>query len=288
MGLNLRVMGQDKPTDFSSLSHYTERAEEVTALIVYGDLVILLNFVVDLCLLIGANRLCGHRCQWKRVLLAAGLGSIYAAACLFSGFSFLGNLFWRSVVLVGMSIIAFGASTTALRRGILFVILSMALGGIAIGVGKGGFWSILASAGLVCLLCLVGFREPAGQTRYVPVTLKYQGRQLSITALLDTGNLLRDPITGESVLLVGGDVAFLLAGLTEDLLSDPIKAVAGGTISGGRLIPYRGVGQGKGMLLGLSLDEVWVDGKKTGRVVAFAPDVLSKGRAYQALTGGVL
>ena len=257
-------------------------------MVVYADLAIVLNFIVDLCLMLGANRLCGHGSGWKRALPAAALGSVYAAVCLLPGFGFLGNFLWRIVILIVMSFIAFGGNFGALQRGIVFVLLSMALGGIALGIDTSGFLGLAAAAGIVCLLCFAGFRFPLGKSRFVPVTLCYHGKKLSLTALLDTGNLLHDPISGQPILLVGADVGMQIPGLTPKLLADPVTAMTDGSLPGARLIPYRSVGKSGGMLLALRMDEVWIDEKRAGDLVAFAPDILCGSQTYQALTGGVV
>ncbi|MBE6960723.1 MAG: hypothetical protein E7448_08405 [Ruminococcaceae bacterium] len=257
-------------------------------MVLFADLAILLNFAVDLCLLLGTNRLCGYDACWKRALPAAVLGGIYGMLCILPGMRFLGNFLWRIVILAIMSVIAFGSTVSGLRRGIVFVFLSMALGGVAMLMGQGGFWGIMASAAVVCILCFAGFRMPIGQTRYVPVQLVYRGKRREVTAMLDTGNLLRDPLTGQLILLLGADVGRSLAGLTELDLTDPVGAVQGQKLPGARLIPYRTVSKGSGMLLALYLDEVWVNGRQVSRLVAFAPDVLCRESSYQALVGGVL
>ena len=257
-------------------------------MVVYADLAILLNFGVDLCLLLGTNRLCGYGTSWKRVLPAAILGSLYGGACLLPGMRFLGNLLWRILILAIMSVIAFGPTVGGLRRGVLFVFLSMALGGVALGIGECGFWGLIASAAVLCALCFAGFRLPLGQQRYVQVRLVYRGKCRAVTAMLDTGNLLRDPLTGQQILLLGADIGRSLVGLTDQELKDPISAVKSNRFPGARLIPYRTVSQGSGMLLALRLDEVWTSGRQVGRLVAFAPDVLCTEGSYQALVGGVL
>ena len=144
---NLRSYGQENATDFFVSWGYTD-GKEVAHMVVYADLAIILNFAVDLCLLLGTNRLSGYGTSWKRVLPAAVLGSVYGAACLLPGMQFMGNMLWRVVILILMSLIAFGATVSGLRRGILFVFLSMALGGIALGIGKSGFWGIVAFVGI--------------------------------------------------------------------------------------------------------------------------------------------
>ena len=64
---------------------------------VYLDLVMGLNFAVDLLLLLGTNRLAGFSSEGKRVIGAAALGSVYSGACLLQGFRFLGSTLWRTV-----------------------------------------------------------------------------------------------------------------------------------------------------------------------------------------------
>ena len=66
---------------------------------VYVDIVILLNFLVDLLLLLGTNRMAGFPLEVGRASAAAVLGGIYGGACLIPGFQFLGNFLWRSVSL---------------------------------------------------------------------------------------------------------------------------------------------------------------------------------------------
>ena len=90
---------------------------------VYLDLVMVLNFAVDLLLLMGANGLSGFPTVFGRCIAAAAVGGIYGGICMLPGFAFLGSTWWRLVILAGMSVLAFGWDGSALRRGILFVLL---------------------------------------------------------------------------------------------------------------------------------------------------------------------
>ena len=256
-------------------------------MIVYLDAVALLNFLVDFLLLLGTNRLCGYPPLWGRSALAAALGGIYGAVCLLPGMGFLGNTLWRCVSLGLMSWIAFGISKSALRRAVIFVLLCMALGGIAQGFGIGGAASVIASAAAVCMMCFFGFRDRPGSVSYVPVELSYGNKQLRLTALCDTGNTLTDPITGRSVLVVGAEVAQQLTGLTQQQLRSPVSAVTQASIPGLRLIPYRTVSQPSGMLLALRFPRVRIGSWQGSSLVAFAPEKLCDDGQYQALTGGV-
>lgn len=253
---------------------------------VYLDLVMGLNFVVDLLLLMGTNGLSGFPASPGRSAAAAVLGGIYGGVCLLPGFRFLGNTVWRVIFLALMAMIAFGWNRSAIRRGAVFVLLSMALGGIAVGIGKGGMGAVIASAGGICLLCLLGFRDKIGTKKMLRVCLTRSGKKRCITALYDTGNHLRDPISGQPVMVVGAQIAGDLLGLTEEQLSAPVETMASAAIPGLRLIPYRAVGQPGGMLLAMRLDEVTVDGKEGNALVAFAPQRIGN-EGYQALAGGI-
>ena len=256
-------------------------------MVVYLDLVVLLNFLVDALLLTGANRLTGHPSSWRRCTLAAAVGGIYAGLCMIPECRFLGNLLWRMVSLGAMVVIAYGCNGSALRRGMIFVLLSMALGGIALGMGSGNFFSIVLAATVVALLGAIGLKMPLGAQKYQPVELSWRGQKIKLTALIDTGNTLRDPITGGSVLVVGMDVGRKL-GFSREAICDPIAVLAANPIPGARLIPYRAVGRSGGMLLMVRLEEVRLNGQVISPMVAFAPDEIGRNGEYQALAGGIV
>lgn len=252
---------------------------------VYLDVVMVLNFLVDLLLLLGAGRLCGIRTKRKRALLASAIGSVYAGICLLPGFAFLGNLFWRLIFLFLMVLIAYGYSKSALRRGAVFMFLSLALGGAAYGMGNGGFVGLICAGGIICLLCGFGLRKPVGSAAYLPIELTYGKKHLSLTALQDTGNTLRDPITGGQVLVIGADAAQKLTGLTQQQLQRPVESL--GQLPGLRLIPYHTVGSPGNFLLALRIPKVKIGAWEGSTLVAFAPERIGADGAYQALTGGL-
>ena len=253
---------------------------------IYMDLIVLLNFAVDLLLLLATNRLCGYPMAFLRSACAAVIGAMYAGLCILPDFHFLSNALWRVLLLCIISITAFGCNRSTLRCGLLFIFLSMALGGVAACIGKGGFLEIIVSAATMAALCRVGFTGGIQRKTYVPVELSYGGKIKKLIALRDTGNLLKDPITGQSVLVVGPEIAWDIAGLTPQQLAQPVETVGQSAKPGLRLIPYRSVGQSCGMLLAINFDSVKIAGVQCGRLVAFMPNGFGAGSEYQALTGG--
>lgn len=254
---------------------------------VYLDLVMGLNFLVDFLLLMGTNRLSGFPAAPGRCALAAALGGVYSGACLLPGFSFLGNPLWRIVSLMIMLLLCFGLNRSALTRGLIFWILSMALGGMAMSFGRGEAASLALWAVVLWLMCRFAFRENPGIREYIPLQITYGEKTVSVLALHDTGNTLKDPITSEQVLVLAGEAACRLTGLTIRQLQSPLETMAARALPGLRLIPYRAVG-GSGMLLGMRFQDVRIGSKRRSAIVAFAPEGLGKDQMYQALTGGVL
>jgi hypothetical protein len=253
----------------------------------YLETVILLNFAVDLLLLAGSSRLSGFPVGWGTAILGAALGGIYAGCCMLPGFQFLGNFLWRCVSLGLMGTIAFGMSLSGLRRSLVFSLLSMALGGIALCMGTGGVTGLVAG-GAVLLVCCLGFRFPPGSREYVPVELPHGDKCQRLLALRDTGNMLRDPITGQAVLVVDADAGETLLGLTPRQLCDPVAAVASAGVPGLRLLPYRSLGSPKGMLAAIRLENTKIGDFQGSALVAFAPQKLDSEGIYRGLTGGIV
>lgn len=256
-------------------------------MIVYLDLVILLNIVVDFLLLISTNRLTGFPVGITRCLTGAVIGGVYSGLCLLPGLVFLQKWYWCIVVLAGITIVSFGWRFSTVRRGALFVLLSMTLGGITAGMDSVNMIPLILAGIAVVLLCTVGAADPLRGTKYVRAELIWKGERYDLTALVDTGNTLKDPISGSQVLVVNPQIASRLFQFTQKQLCDPVATIQKSSIPGLRLIPYRSVGCPNGMLLGVSMDSVLINGQPSGKLIAFSPEDFGTDCCYQALTGGV-
>ena len=248
----------------------------------YGFSVFLFSFFVHVLIIMGTNQLFSCRSTLKNTIFAALLGSTYSGVCLLAQRSFWGEPRLRILCLVVMALIAFGFTCKSLPRGIVFVALSLAAGSVVQPSKNLNPWLLLMLSVGVLFYSLSG--QPIGKA-YIPVELSYGKNKLCLTALRDTGNTLRDPVTGKPVLILGADVAEKLTGLSSQQLRQPVETM--GKLPGLRLIPYKSIG-GSGLLLALHMPNVRIGTWHGSGLVAFAPEVLNINGTYQALTGGMV
>lgn len=248
----------------------------------YGWIVGMLSFLVNFLLILCANHLCDRPPDGIRGACAALLSGVQAGCCMLHGFSFLGDGIWR-VVFSGLTVwIAFGFSVSGWKAGGLYLLLRAALQVIT----ADGAWSMILAAVVMFLLCVLGRRHAAPTC--VPVTITHGGRTLHLIALVDTGNTLKDPITGASVLVVDGQAGWQLLSLGNEQLAHPLETMVTAKIPGLRLIPYSAVGQLSGLLLGMKVDQLIINGNPSDAIVAFAPQRIGAGSGFRALAGGMV
>ena len=282
--------------------------------VIYVDTLFFLNTLVDYLLLLAAARLAGEPLRRWRFALGAALGGLYAVAIFLPGLGFLSHPLCRLASVVLMMLVSYGGSRRLLRQGVLFVARTFAFGGgvVAIGLmggtglslGKGVFYSaldlkvVLLSAavcyGVLTLVFQRLARHSATSGELVNIKLYLGENTADLTALVDTGNTLTDPVSGQPVVVAEGERLGQLfpQGKRPSLvdLRNPTGALTrlgtGEWKSRFRLLPYRSVGVDHGLLLAVRVDRMELDGQRIGpMLVALSPTSVSDGGGYQALIG---
>lgn len=245
----------------------------------YFFLVGILGTLVNFLLALGAAQLSGCPLRWNRLLIAALIGGLQVGLCVFSRFRFLSDVHWRLMSLLIMAFLAFGWDLGGLMPGAVFVLLRLAMD----GVSDGGLWPAILFGALILLLCRARDDQHGN---FAGITILHKDHKVEVTALLDTGNTLTDPISGDPVLVVSSDVAYQLLQLRQEDLASPLETLARQLVPGLRLIPYTAIGVPGGMLLGIRPEQVSVNGEDKRYILAFAPQRIGQGKGYQALAGG--
>lgn len=282
--------------------------------VVYIDSVFFLNAAMDYLLCLVTARLAGITLRRVRYALAALAGGVYAAASFFPGCGFLAAGPVKLAAGILMALIAYGREEHLLRLILLLFGLSCAMAGCVLALGllagsaipsvHGVFYTdvdgkvLLVSAGAADLVLTVVFRAAARhgmRGELLPVRLSVGGRAAELTALWDTGSSLREPVSGQPVLVTApGMLDGVLPGeirrlLTPEALSEPASLVEplrrAAPELRPRLLPYRAVGTRSGLLLAIRTDWVEIGGRRCmDAPAALSPTALGAG--YGALWGG--
>lgn len=261
--------------------------------VVYVDQVLLGNMVMDYVILLAASRCAQIKVPNWRLWVGAVLGGLYSLVIFVPGFElFLGV---SAKILVSLLMIAVTFAPQPMKKLFtclgFFYLVSFTLGGAVLGFSyfmqsnpvfadnvreilpilSRYFWPGMAFALVTCWLGSRLWRQTVRRrlTRdlfHVPLLIRLWGRSVKVEALLDTGNQLSDPITGDPVIVVEYEVL-------KDLLPGPIAKLFEvedeldfngviGALSGTpwasrfRLVPFQSLGQDNGMLMGFRPDRL--------------------------------
>ena len=233
--------------------------------------------IVDILLLSASCQMVGIHPGRLRIFIGALTGGLMMGFGIAFAIPFQSHILWRICMLLVSAMATFGFRRPALWAILLFLLLHLSLGNLT-GTGNAMLSTILGAIGIALACTLVKNRSSL-----VEVSLSYQGKTLRFTARHDTGNELRDPVTGEGVLVVSQTIARKLTGLSEEAFSHPVESMT--LLPGLRLIPYQTVAN-TGFLLAMRIPEAKIGNRQGSVIVAFSPQNL--GRNYEALTGGML
>lgn len=278
-------------------------------MVVYLDRVFLLNLLLDYLLLLAAAQLSGRTLHRLRLLACAAGGGAYAVLTFLPGCGFLRTPLCQLAVGSIIALCAYGGRG---RPALLFLLLSGGLAGfvLALGLWAGSptgllgrvyrgevSWPLLLGAALgfyVLLRLLLGQGARHGGGELLKITISVCGRKQTVTALYDTGNTLRDPVSGRPALVLERnaaeelwppEVAAVLASPLppEEKMARLHRQGAAVTFS---LLPFRSVGTPAGLLLAARSDYIEINGRRYPRTpVALSEHPVSDGGGYHALWG---
>ena len=220
--------------------------------------------------------------KFKRQIIGSVVSGIYIFLCMITDSKILCSWYFYLANTILTAWLFFGGKKRCITGIVAFIMLYLALGGICIG-REAVMSLIIGTTGI----CFIGFLVNFGYGReYLHVKFKYNSQYYELEAMRDTGNMLKDPITGQPVLIVAANIAQELTGLSADQLRSPIEAVS--VLAGSRLIPYKTIGQSGSFLLGSYVQFLEIDGWQGSGVIAFSPEIFGSKGTYQALMGGTL
>lgn len=210
---------------------------------VYVDLLFLINFSMDYVCLYACAKVMKRKIRFVRLILSAALGGIYSVISVFLPFGAVIGTAADALFCLIICAIAFSEKgrrlSSTLLCGFLFVGISMMMGGIMTaifnalnrldlpldsidgdGISTYLFAIIAAVAGIITLRSGAIIAKRA-DIKECTLILTVSGKTKEIFALSDSGNLVKDPLSGKSVVLIDRNIMAELADLTifDDFLS---------------------------------------------------------------------
>lgn len=275
-------------------------------MIVYGDLLFLINFSMDFLCFYFTCLLLHKKLPTLRACISSAVGGVYSVAALFLVLDRPLALALDVLVMVLMCLAVLSERGLTPARFflacVLYFIVSATLGGVmtalfsffngaglsdignasgsvANGGGEGidaWIFALLAVCASVLTLCGGRIFRSASHERTVTLEIGGNGRAATLRALVDSGNLACEPISGKSIIFAN------IGSCRELVPTELFDAISGGetpesllAVLGVRLVPSSGIG-GRVLLPALRFPELYVrTGRRKKRLdayVALVPD----------------
>ena len=239
---------------------------------IYIDIILLINFIIDLLLLLSVSFLLKRRASLTRIIISSSIGSLSTLLLFVIHNNFL-LLIYKLLISIIMIIIAFKYNNFHYFKDnlIYLYIISIVLGGtiylINNQISSINNGLIFTSNNLKINLFLLIIITPIIIYKYLKTTKNYQitysnyydidiyYNDLCIkgTAFLDTGNNLKDPYFKRPIILIN-----------KELINEPVKTF---------LVPYSVVNNQKGLLEVFSPKKIIVNNKKCKKTLLGLSDI---------------
>lgn len=257
-----------------------------------------------------------------RIIIASGIGSIYAITTYVTELHIYTSIISKVILSIIMVYVSFNPQSIKklFKQVFIFYLTSFVFGGVALyliyvikpqnalirnGMFVGDYVLKVIFLGAIVAFIIIKIAIKIIKTKinskdmYCNIRIKISGQIVSTKAMIDTGNLAKEPITNTPVIIVESSLLYDI--LPKEILNN-LDMILGGDLSKIpekiqsqymsklRCIPFSSLGKQNGMLLGIKADEIEVereeDKKITKNVIIGIYDKsLTKRGEYRALVG---
>ena len=256
---------------------------------IYVDIVLLENLCMNYIILFGTGYIIKVKIKQIRIIASSLIGAIYAILAYTGIFPLYANIFIKVILSICMVYIAYNPKNVKaiIKELVVFYLVSFALGGCAFALlyivrpqdifMRNGVYIGTYPIKIALLGGIVGFiityiafkvvktRLTKGELIY-DMVINVNNKEVKTKVMLDTGNMLKDPISNIPVALIEKSILYDI--LPKELLENS-KNMIGGDFTESeeleneyrtrlRIIPFTSVGKQNGMMLGIKVDEIKV------------------------------
>lgn len=291
---------------------------------IYIDIVLLENIIMNYIIIYATAIILKKNKRHIRFFIASFIGAIYSILAYISILKIYSNIFLKIILSIIIVYIAFNPQNIKKmwKALAIFYLVSFVFGGVAFAMiymvkpqevlmrnglflGTYPFKTIILGAIISFILIVVVFKiiktQISKKSMYCDIEIKLNEKIINTKAMIDTGNLLKDPITNVPVIVV--ERSLLYECLPKEILNN-IEKILGGDLdsipeniknkymSKLKIIPFSSLGKENGMLIGIKSEyiilknsELEEDKKIKNIIVAIYEKSLTKKGEYRALVG---
>ena len=290
---------------------------------VYLDVILIENLCMNYIILFATGYIMKLKIKHLRIILSSAIGGVYAITSYMDIIPVYSTLIAKVILSISMVYIAYYPKNIklCLKELLLFYLVSFVFGGCAFallyiikpqnilmknGVYIGTYPVKVAIIGALVgfIITYLAFKLIKGRITkknvFYEVTIIFKGKIVEVTAMLDTGNLLKDPISQTPVMLVQKDKLYKI--IPKNILDSIEKALGGDEnieidtkerneyFSKFRIIPFKSIGKQNGMLIGFKADKIKIDINDNiedlkNIIIGIYNGKFSKSEKYSALIG---
>ena len=289
---------------------------------IYIDIVLIENFIMNYIILCATSIIMKLKLSYIRIFIGSLIGAIYAVISYMSTFQVYSTLVLKIVLSIIIVYISFNPQTVKklLKEVLIFYLTSFLFGGVAFyllyfinpkniisqnGVLVGTYPIKIAMLGGIIgsIIIITSFKivksKVSNKDMFCNVEIKINGKKVKTKAMIDTGNLLKEPITNIPVVVV--EHTLLYDVIPKQILNN-LENILGGEIHNIsedirkqyilklKIIPYSSLGKQNGMLLGIKAENILIEKdeeeiKKENIIIGIYNKSLTKKGEYRALIG---
>lgn len=290
---------------------------------IYVDVVLIENLIMNYIILFATDIILKNKSKFWRLLLASLIGAIYTVISYISNLKIYSNVILKMILSIIIVYVAFNPQNMKkmCKSLLIFYLTSLVFGGAAFALiyivkpqetflknglflGTYSLKTILLSAILAFLIIITAFtvvkNKLSKKDMFCNIKVKLNNKEIEVKAMLDTGNLLKEPITNIPVIVI--EHTLLYECIPKQILNN-IDDILGGDFSKIsdeikqkymtklKFIPFSSLGKQNGMLLGIKPDYVIIkdendDEKKLNEIIiGIYNKSLTKRGEYRALMG---
>ena len=309
-------------TVFAYIKYYNVSRKKVIKITIYVDIIFLENLIMNSIILYATSIILKIKPKTVKIMISSTIGSVYAIILYATNMKMYTSIISKIILSIIMVYVAFNSQNVKKmwKQLLIFYLTSFVFGGVSLYLiyvikpqnilMKNGMFAGQYVLKVIMLAAIVAFvvikiSLKIIKTKFNPkdiyckIKFKLNGKQIETKAMIDTGNLVKEPITNTPVIIVEST---LLENILPKEILNNLENILGGDfseipekiqndyISKLRCIPFTSLGKQNGMLIGIKPENLEVineqtEGKKDNAIIGIYNKSLTKRGEYKALIG---